>query len=69
MAKTTAHTISDVSQLKMLRAILDEIRLLRNELIALLPSDELEDYAHPRRIKHSYLKAIKKYPPSLPNVK
>lgn len=49
---------------KTLQAILEELRLLRKELILLLPQEDLEDYEHPERIKKSYQKAIKKYPPA-----
>lgn len=47
----------------VLRSILEEIRLLRNELSLLFPSEDIEGYAHPARIKHSYEKAIKQHPP------
>lgn len=47
----------------LLRSILEEIRLLRNEVSLLFPYENLEDYAHPRRLKQSYEKAIKQYPP------
>lgn len=49
---------------KMLKAILGELRLLRKEVMLLLPQEDLEDYEHPERIKKSYQKAIKKYPPA-----
>lgn len=47
----------------MLQTILEELRLLRKEVMILLPQEDLEDYANPDRIKHSYQRAIKKYPP------
>ena len=49
--------------LKMIQAILEELRLLRNEVMLLFPQEDLKDYAHPDRIKRSYQKALKKYPP------
>lgn len=36
-----------------------------NEVMPFLPYEDLNDYAHPERIKRSYQKAIKKYPPML----
>ena len=48
---------------KTLQVILEELRLLRNEIMFLFPQEDLEDYAHPDRIHRSYQKAIKKYPP------
>lgn len=48
---------------KILQAILEELRLLRNEMTLLLPQEDLEDYTHKNRIRTSYQKAIKKYPP------
>ena len=52
------------SQPEVLQAILQELRLLRNEVMLLFPQDRLEDYAHPTRIKRSYQKALKQYPPA-----
>lgn len=49
--------------LKMIQAILEELRLLRNEVMLLFPQEDLKDYAHPDRIKRSYKEALKKYPP------
>ena len=34
-----------------------------SEILPFLPHDELKSYDHPERIKRSYQKAIKKYPP------
>ena len=47
-----------------LRAILEELRMLRNEMQLLLPQENLTDYAHLERIKRSYLRAVKHYPPA-----
>lgn len=52
-----------VSQ-EVLQSILAELRLLRNEVMLLLPRDELGDYSHPERIKKAYQNALKKYPPA-----
>ncbi len=49
---------------KIIKAIFEELRLLRNEIGLLLPQEELEGYTHPDRIRRSYQKAIKKYPPA-----
>ena len=49
---------------KVLKAILDELRLLRQEISLVLPQEDLDGYAHPRRIKRSYQKALKRYPPA-----
>lgn len=47
-----------------LQAILEEVRRLRQEVMLLFPSESIKDYAHPQRIKRSYEKALKRYPPS-----
>lgn len=47
-----------------IKTILSEIRLLRKEVSLLIPHEEMDGYAHPSRIKKSYEKAIKNYPPS-----
>ena len=44
--------------------ILQEIRLMRQELNLILPQDDLKIYEHPERIKQSYQSAIKQYPPN-----
>ena len=49
---------------EMLRAILQELRLLRNDVLLLFPQDRLEDYAHPDRIKRSYENAVRERPPA-----
>ena len=46
----------------MMRAILEELRLLRNEVLLLFPQEDLEDFANADRIKNSYQKAIKDHP-------
>jgi len=48
---------------KLMRDILEELRLLRKEVMLLLPQEDLEEYVHPDRIKRSYEKALKNYPP------
>lgn len=48
----------------LLNAVLSEIKSLRQEFSLILPQENLEDYAHPNRVKASYEKALKKYPPA-----
>lgn len=48
---------------RMLEAIFEELRPLRTEVQILFPQEDLEEYAHPARVKRSYVRAIKKYPP------
>ena len=50
---------------KLLSAVLREIHLLRREISFVLPQEDIKDYFHPSRVKPSYQKAIKKYPPSV----
>ena len=57
--KTNINTRSP----QVLRTILEELRLLRNQVMLLLPQEDLESYNDPERIKSSYQKAIKKYSP------
>lgn len=58
--KTKSGIITVPSEI--MRAILEELRLLRQEMLLLFPQEDLEDYAYPDRIKNSYRKAIKEYP-------
>lgn len=62
--KTQTKTNMDIRFPEVLKDILEELRLLRNEVMLLLPQEDLEEYAHPERIKNSYKKAIKKYSPT-----
>ena len=54
---------SRISQVT-LKDVLQEIHGLRNELRMLFPQENISDYAHPERLKKSFQKAIKQYPPT-----
>lgn len=47
----------------VLQRIYEELRLLRNEVMFLIPQEDLEEFQHPERIKRSYQRAIKEHPP------
>jgi len=49
---------------RILENILQELRLLRNEIKFLLPQEDLEGYANPERLKQSYDRAAEQYPPA-----
>jgi len=49
---------------KTLESMIKELRLLREAVELLIPQEDLKDYIHPERIKTSYKKALKKYPPA-----
>ena len=53
----------NVSAPEMFRTLLGEIRRLRQEISLVLPQENLNEYADPRRIKRSYQRALKQYPP------
>lgn len=66
MEKSTITTkIKESRMSALLKTILQEIRSMRKEMILFFPEDNLNEYIHPKRIKQSYRKAIKKYPPLL----
>lgn len=48
---------------QILHLVLKEIRSLRQEFYLLFPQEDIEEYVHQTRIKRSYQKALKKYPP------
>lgn len=50
-------------QTDTLKAILEELRLLRNEINLLLPQEELDEYTNSDRVQESYRKALKQHPP------
>jgi len=47
----------------MIKAIFEELKLLRKEVACLLPQDELKNYSRPEKIRSAYEKAVKQYPP------
>ena len=47
----------------VLKKILGEIRRLRREVTGLYPQEDLDEYAHPERIKRSHGRALRQYPP------
>ena len=52
------------SQKETLLNMLEEITRLREEISLLLPHEDLKEYAHPERIRRSYTRAVKQYPPA-----
>lgn len=49
----------------LLTRVLSEIQRLRQEVSLFVPQEDLKDYAHHERIKKSYQRALKQYPPGL----
>lgn len=64
MPRTLLNHKTSSSAGDILKTILDEVRLLRDEIRLVLPYEDLNEYAHPNRIKRSYQKAVKRYPPA-----
>lgn len=50
---------------KKLDVILKELRFLRHDVFMLLPHERLDEYAHPKKIRRAYLRAMKQYPPAV----
>ena len=63
--QTTTTKSVPVSTNTLLKAILNEIHLLRHDIEMAFSQEDIEDYAHPERIKHSYKEALKQYPVQL----
>jgi len=61
--RTKSRVKSQVTPIELMSAILDEIQKLRSDMMTLIPTERLDDYVHPNRIRHSYQKALKRYPP------
>lgn len=53
---------SNNSKGNILNDIFREIRLLRNEVSLLIPTEDIKEYENHERIKSSYNNAIKQYP-------
>lgn len=60
----TATIDAKLNTTQLLSEVLREIKFLREEVSFFLPQENLNEYAHPERIKSSYERAIKKYPPN-----
>lgn len=66
MPQKTQHvkTEAGFSAPEVWRNILDEIRLLRQDLSFLLFQDDVQDYDNAEQIKQSYRRAVKDHPPT-----
>jgi hypothetical protein len=49
---------------KILKEVLSEVRALNERVSLTIPTESLDEYAHPERILASYRKALKQFPPS-----
>lgn len=63
MAIQTFQNKKNLLPRDLARAIFEEIQLLRQEISLILPQDDLSKYQNPEKIKKSYQKALKMYPP------
>ena len=63
MNQQVQSSMKNTTSAKLLQTILEEVKLLRSEVSLLLPEDDLKDYSYPARVKRSYEKALKRYPP------
>ncbi len=68
MTQSLQATTKEVTFSKVLKSILEELRLLREEIKLLLPQEDLNGYSNPKQIKQAYQKAIRKYPPTYGNI-
>jgi len=48
-------------QVQVLENLLEEMRLLRQDISILFPQDDLDNYENSQRIKDSYKKALEQY--------
>ena len=48
-----------------IKDLIREIRLLRNEVALIIPTEDIKGYANPIRIKNSYKKALRQYRPAV----
>ena len=62
MATTTLKNREVQNTNRLLNQVLKEVRSLREDFSLFLPQEDVKEYAHPNRIRNSYLKALKKYP-------
>lgn len=64
MIQKTQQKISSIRfPNEIMQKILQELKLMRNEISLLLPKEDISEYSHPSRIERSYRKALKKFPP------
>ena len=50
---------------KLIKIVLQELRLLRHDFSLLIPSENLSDFKIKTKIVSSYKKALKQFPPSI----
>lgn len=65
MSNKTLEKIKLHESSTILQAILKEVRSLRDDLLFFIPQENLDDYKNAVRVKRSYQKAVKRYPPSV----
>jgi len=61
-----AIKITDKDQNKVLQLLLEELKVIKNQLDKLLlviPKESLKEYKNSSQIKKAYLKALKVFPP------
>lgn len=56
-------TTASITTEKLLTRVLREVQSLRRDVSLIIPSESLDEYAHPARIIASYRRAAKKHPP------
>ena len=58
-----SKTIDNATILREVRALSHEIKILRRDVAIAVPSESLDEYAHPKRILASYNRATKEFTP------
>ena len=56
-------TLKTIKKESVLSKILNEVQQLREEVDFFMPLENLNDYVSPSKIRRSYIKALKQYPP------
>jgi len=63
MATMSKTVVDNATILREVRALSHEVKSLRRDVAIALPSESLDEYAHPKRILTSYRRATKKFSP------
>ena len=59
----TMDSATNTMILREVRALSDEVKSLRRDVAIAVPSESLDEYAHPKRILASYNRATKEFAP------
>lgn len=62
MATTAVSKTQIKISSNLLQSIFRELQTIRKELSLIIPTEDIEEYVNPKRVKRSYQRALKRFP-------